>query len=966
MATTQRNSVLGHIHKLVDQASLQDASDLQLVGAFAAGGGEAAFAALLRRHGPLVLGVCRRILRNEHDAEDVFQATFLLLARRAGSIRKQESVGSWLHGVAHRLAVRVKSQSARRQAREQQAATMRQKTPKLAAAWGELQEALDDTLCSLPEKYRAALLLCYLEGRTQEEAAVHLGCPLGTVRSRLAQGRKLLRERLARRGLAPSAGAVAALLAGGGVASAVPPALHRQTLRAAVQTAAGQAASLVSARVADLISGGHQAMFGTRIKIATSLLVLCGLLTLGAGTLPRPLGAEPPREGATQATGPTAPAAKPAGVKPRPAVGEAPPAKAAEATTMIVTGQVRDVQGRPVAQAAVAVLGWRNSPWRSGDLTPDRQDVLGQTKTDAQGGFRLQVQRTDSVRFLHVQAVAAAPGHALGWRDFDPDADQPQASIQLPAETVIHGRLVDLQGQPAAGVKVLVTGFGKDVRGEPRGISWGEAPERLPLWPQPVTTDAQGRYVLHGVNRQAGVRLAVRDPRFAPQSLFVRTKEKEGDNETAVPLTPAQIVEGRVTYADTGKPAAHARVFCSVDPSVRDDAGGIHAIGGTGWYGVRTDEQGRFRLNPGRGKGYLVTAYSASGEPYLTVRKQLLWPKGAVKAQIDIALPRGVLVRGKVTESPSGKPVAGAGIYYQPMVTNPNERDGLVTQGTDGGVLTGSDGTFQIPVPPGAGHLLVSGPTLDYIRLEIDGNKLYNGRAGGRRAYPHGLVPLDPRPGSAPLDVTVTLRRGVSVAGRLVGPDGQPVQEALLFCRLNGWPWFIDYHPHLSHRHVQGGRFELHGLDPEKTYPVYILDPRNKVGATVKISGKQAGGKPLVVRLAPCGSATLRVLDTDGKPWVKYAPPVEFVITPGVSTHLMVVQGDPVVADAESLINLDRLNYWNLRTGADGRVALPALIPGATYRVMQFTGDEWVGAHDFTVGPGENRQLPDLIIKRTK
>src|SRR5262249_56635854 len=123
--------------------------------------------------------------------------------------------------------------------------------------------------------------------------------------------------------------------------------------------------------------------------------------------------------------------------------------------------------------------------------------------------------------------------------------------------------------------------------------------------------------------------------------------------------------EGWVVHADTGKPAANARVFMSVDPSVREDGATAYAIGGTGTYGVRTDAEGRFRLHPARGRGFLVTAYADEGQPYLTVRKQLLWPKGRAKARMDLALPRGILVRGKVTEAPSGKPVAGAGVYYQ-------------------------------------------------------------------------------------------------------------------------------------------------------------------------------------------------------------------------------------------------------------------------------------------------------------
>src|SRR5262249_926767 len=155
---------------------------------FAARRDEAAFATLLHRHGPMVLSVGRRIVRHTQDAEDVFQAAFLLLAQNAGTIRKRNSVGCWLRGVARRLALRVKTQAAHRQTREREAAAMRGTRSGGEAAWDTLQTILDEELAGLPEKYRAAVILCCLEAKTQEEAARQLGCPLGTVRSRLARG----------------------------------------------------------------------------------------------------------------------------------------------------------------------------------------------------------------------------------------------------------------------------------------------------------------------------------------------------------------------------------------------------------------------------------------------------------------------------------------------------------------------------------------------------------------------------------------------------------------------------------------------------------------------------------------------------------------------------------------------------------------------------------------------------------
>src|SRR5262245_40635594 len=163
-------------------------SDADLLGRFVATREEGAFAALLRRYGPMVLQVCRRVLSEVHDAEDAFQATFLLLVKKAHSIRKRESIASWLYGTAYRLAVQLRRQSARRKACEQRGRngipSKEVRKPDYEAAWRELQAVLDQELTQLPDRYQAPLVLCYFEGKTHEEAARQLGWPLGTVRTR--------------------------------------------------------------------------------------------------------------------------------------------------------------------------------------------------------------------------------------------------------------------------------------------------------------------------------------------------------------------------------------------------------------------------------------------------------------------------------------------------------------------------------------------------------------------------------------------------------------------------------------------------------------------------------------------------------------------------------------------------------------------------------------------------------------
>src|SRR5262249_18566289 len=255
MASAPIDTMLRQLRDWHTHQVLGDVSDSQLLQRFTARREEAAFAALVRRHGPMVLGVSRRILHAVQDAEDVFQATFLLLARKAASIRKQSSLGSWLHGVAHRLARRTKQQRTRRRAHEKRAADMRD-TATTATNWPDVQAALDQALDALPEKYRAALILCYLEGLTHADAAQRLGRPLATLHSHVAPGRKLLRERLIKQGLTLSTAGISSLLLAS-AATATPTALAKTTVRIALAFAAGRkAAAVCSASVAGLVEGG--------------------------------------------------------------------------------------------------------------------------------------------------------------------------------------------------------------------------------------------------------------------------------------------------------------------------------------------------------------------------------------------------------------------------------------------------------------------------------------------------------------------------------------------------------------------------------------------------------------------------------------------------------------------------------------------------------------------------------------
>ncbi len=254
MASGNHGAVLRGIGRIFNQGSLTGLPEGQLLRQFA-GGDEGAFEALVTRYGPMVLGVCRRLLYDPRDVEDAFQATFLVLLRKAGGLRDAEALGPWLHGVAYRVAARIRSGSARRPAEESKGARPEAVEAACDLERSELRTLIDEEIRRLPEKYRRPVVLCYLEGRTHEEAARRLRCTAGSLRGRLDRAREKLRDRLTRRGLAPAVG-LAALAAGGEAASAtvlapLVAATVATLARAATATAVSGAASASAIELAD-------------------------------------------------------------------------------------------------------------------------------------------------------------------------------------------------------------------------------------------------------------------------------------------------------------------------------------------------------------------------------------------------------------------------------------------------------------------------------------------------------------------------------------------------------------------------------------------------------------------------------------------------------------------------------------------------------------------------------------------
>jgi RNA polymerase sigma factor (sigma-70 family) len=270
--------------------------DGQLLDRFIQQQDEAAFAALVHRHGPMVWGVCRRIVGHHHDAEDAFQAAFLVLARKAASIRPPEMVANWLHGVAHRTALKAKATASKRLLKEKQVTNMPEPKSAPHDPWRDLEALIDLELSRLPDKYRIAILLCDVQGKTGKEAARQLKVPEGTLASRLRTGRVMLARRLARHGIGLSAGALAVVLAQNAASATAPAAVVASTIKTATLISSGTAAAagMVPAKVAALMEGVLKTMLLTKIRIAVSVIALAGLSVFGGRLLAQKGAADEP------------------------------------------------------------------------------------------------------------------------------------------------------------------------------------------------------------------------------------------------------------------------------------------------------------------------------------------------------------------------------------------------------------------------------------------------------------------------------------------------------------------------------------------------------------------------------------------------------------------------------------------------------------------------------------------------
>ena len=966
MARIASESISRQLESLFEGGSVAGLADRHLLERFNAArgpAGEAAFAALVARHGPMVLNVCRQLLGDHHHAEDSFQAVFLVLARRSRSIRDPDLLGNWLYGVALRTARCAKAQLDRRHNKEEGDAMNLPRSGSLALAEPiaepadqpildrEQAEAVHRAVEHLPKSFRLPIVLCYFEGLTLDEAARRMRCPTGTLRSRLARARDKLRRALTLRGVVLPTAALACVLESRAVNASVSSTLCNITTRAAIEFADGR---IVSSAATALAGEVLRLVFVSRLKfIALAVFLIVGGYT-GVGFLARALTDNNEKTTAPAGQQPLI-VAKPDDAKQKPAPGR-----------MFVVGRVLDPAGKPVPGAMVVASARTKVSERAVGLERITMTVIGHVNADGSGRFRLDAPRTSSSRNDECMAIALAPGYGVGWVKIDPDADEPAAEVYLQPEQVIEGRFFDLQGRPAQGVLVSVSTIQRDLipdstariagsaRSEGPIYRWNRIND-MPAWPKPATTDADGRFAIRGAGHRSRVALDIIDPRFALQTIAIATDDAPGPKVVTTALQPAKTFTGRVTYADTGKPVARARLEVL--------ASGEGQPGSRSTY-FQTDVDGRFRVNPSPGDLFLVGASPPAGQLYLVARKRVDWPKGAVEQSLDLALPRGVTIRGMVVEEGSDRPVVGALVDFRSQLrAGEFSSDGLSES------VTAADGSFELAVPPGAGHLAVQAKSDDYVLREIGNREFFNGRPGGRRLYSHSFVACDPQPGGPGLDVHVALRRGVTVAGRITDADDQPVRDAWIIDRSTLRPtatawrmWHGEYHGE-----APSGRFELHGLGLDSDRPVYFLQPKRRLGATAHLSGKSAAGGPITIRLESCGTATARLVDAHGKPLAGYRGEflMSMIITPGPSP----AGRDPadaklLAAERDFVVWIDPINYANPPfSDAHGRISFPALIPGASYQIVR-SPTSLQPRKVFTIKPGETLDLGDILIEK--
>jgi len=920
--------LVARLHKAA-AADGYPAADADLLRSFLRDRDPAAFDALVRRHGPAVLSACRKVLTDPADVEDAFQAAFLVLLRDAQGIRRDTAVGSWLYGVAHRVALRVRTARRRRDTVEARAEPRPPAAPpdvSSAEAYGVLHEELD----RLPDRYRLPLMLCYLEGLSRDEAAVQLGVTLNMVRNRLERGREKLRARLTRRGVALSAGLLAAT---GETAVATVPS---ELLAAVAKTAARP-----TTRLTRLAAAGSSTVAG---KIAGGLALTLGVaLALGA------VGA-PPKD-------------MPAKDAPKPAA----EMKAAEpAKSVTFRGRVVGPAGQPVAGAKV----WTVAQFGVSPKGPVGPRVVATTGPDG------QFEGTDDGKGRRAgwattaKLAATAPGLGVGWVE----ADEKPVEIRLAPDEPIKGRLLTLEGKPVEGAAVRVRSTwapnGADLGPWLTELKAGKHPvyeihnrhfdhvhklyqDGYPVAGQPETvmTDRDGRFTLTGLGRDRRVELRIDGPTVATTEVEVFTRP---DPTLRVPADPGEKLHGtRTYYGSTFDLAVEpTQPFEGVvtDRATGKPVAGVTVRARSNWWNMHTstDRDGRYRLTGLPPGSHELIACPDVDQPYHRMMLSGGRDVSQKAVRLDFALTRGHWVTGKVVNVRTKKPEAGAPVWYFPFADEPAYESvpGSRAWSHEPTTYTAADGTFRVVAFACRGAVVANSfsataISADQRPLQGDATSLEKGQADANSLSTSPVVNLtsyhaalivnvDP---NKPVEYTLTIDPGVTVTMNVVDPDAKPVTGTYVG-GISTWE--------LWSREQASAEAKVTQYNPDRPRPLVVLHPGRGLGKLVRPKAGDVG--PWEVKLERTARATGRLVTDDGKA-IADAPLQVYYLMPGQDAWTPSTVHDKVATDA------------------DGKFRLTNLVPGLSYMVRHAreTGASRVRHFlNLKLAPGEEKALGDV------
>ncbi len=697
MAIETMGAALKQIKRLFSEGVISGLSDVQLLTHFIDHRDPAAFEGLMARHGPMALSVCRSVLRDPNDAEDAFQATFLVMLKKADTIRGRHALGGWLYQVAHRVAIQANIAAARRRASEMEAGRMASTmTPAGTTVADDLLPALHEEIARLPEKHRLAIVLCDLEGTTQSQAALELDWSERTLRRRLAEARERLLIRMARRGLAQSGGMLAALFLRESRA-ALPAAWGDATVRAALATVEQMVtAGAVSAGAAKLSHEVLQIMLVQKLKLALAAFVGAGLMACGASAALNWRGGEPPKAapppGALVSR--TAPLSAPKpGLQPDPldAVSNFP-----------ARGQVLDPDDKPIAlrQPLRARADGPGVPL--GTLTVEARDLVtnapvsnvsltlrladdvklpATTSADGVARFDYSLPGATTRRYFNLTAYREGLVPLSARWFYEASSPTPPDHLLFLTEkaTTIGGRVLDEDGQPLADAVVVVSVT----------KSYPRSDQRVNIGGESTKTGADGRWSLNNVPAQpdsveiAAYHYLCLDEHSAYMQVPFKPLSALRDGSATLRLRRGTRVDGTVLAPD-GQPVAGAKVFYGEGRGY-----------GNSIPPVKTDDHGRFTFGVKPGTISNLIAQAPGFGPTLEPVKV-----GTGARRVYLTLSRAHSVRGRVVD-PNGKPIAHASVRLFWSGSEGADRSSFDVA-IDHSLTTSDDGRFEWRDAPGS------------------------------------------------------------------------------------------------------------------------------------------------------------------------------------------------------------------------------------------------------------------------